>query len=100
MRSFLTTLFLSQGVPMLTAGDEIGHSQQGNNNAYCQDNELTWHDWSLDEGQQAVLKFTRRLVKLYHDQPALHRRRFFHGKSLHGTGQHASREASEEIWRP
>jgi isoamylase len=104
-RSFLATLLLSQGVPMLNAGDEIGHSQQGNNNAYCQDNELTWHDWSFDESQQQLLRFTKRLTKMYHDQPALHRRRFFHGKSLHGSGQPeivwlepSGKEMSNEAW--
>jgi glycogen operon protein len=104
-RSFLATLILSQGVPMLNAGDEISHSQQGNNNAYCQDNELTWHDWDLDPWQQQFLKFTQKLTALYHDQPTLHRRRFFHGKSLHGTGQPeimwlepSGKEMSNEAW--
>jgi glycogen operon protein len=104
-RSFLATLFLSQGVPMLNAGDEISHSQQGNNNAYCQDNELTWHDWTLDPWQQQLLAFTKSLTRFYHDQPALHRRRFFHGKSLHGTGQPelvwlepSGKEMSNESW--
>jgi isoamylase len=104
-RSFLATLFLSQGVPMLNAGDEVGHSQQGNNNTYCQDNELTWHEWEVNESQQQLLAFTKKIVKLYHDQPALHRRRFFHGKSLHGTGQPeivwlepSGKEMSNESW--
>jgi isoamylase len=86
-RSFLATLLLSQGVPMINAGDEVGHTQKGNNNAYCQDNELTWFNWEPDDWGRELLRFTQRLTKLYHDQPALHRRRFFHGKSLHGTGQ-------------
>jgi glycogen operon protein len=104
-RSFLATLVLSQGVPMINAGDEISHSQKGNNNAYCQDNELTWHDWDLDPWQQQFLKFTQKLTALYHDQPTLHRRRFFHGKSLHGTGQPeimwlepSGKEMSNEAW--
>src|SRR5205807_1213082 len=61
VRNFLTTLFLAQGVPMLLGGDEIGRTQRGNNNAYCQDNEISWFDWDLDEQQQRLLEFTRRL---------------------------------------
>src|SRR4029450_1500653 len=57
MRNFLTTLFLSQGVPMLLGGDELGRTQRGNNNAYCQDNELSWFDWSLDDGRRRLLEF-------------------------------------------
>jgi glycogen operon protein len=91
-RSFLATLLFSQGIPMLLAGDEIGHSQGGNNNAYCQDNAITWLDWELDESQQNLLEFVKWLIKIYHDEPNLHRRRFFHGKSLHGQ------EAQEIVW--
>ena len=83
-RAFLATLILSQGVPMLLAGDEIGHTQHGNNNAYCQDNEITWLNWKLDDRQKKLLEFVRRVIAIYHEQPTLHRRRFFHGKSLHG----------------
>ncbi len=104
-RSFLATLFLSQGVPMLNAGDEVSHSQHGNNNAYCQDNELTWHEWELDPWQQQLLKFTKKLSALYHDQPTLHRRRFFHGQALHGSGQPdvvwlepSGKEMSDAAW--
>src|SRR5207244_5960874 len=61
-RNFLTTLFLSQGVPMLSGGDEWGRSQNGNNNAYCQDNEISWFDWTRDEKQKKFLDFTRKLV--------------------------------------
>ena len=85
-RSFLTTLILSQGIPMLLAGDEMGRTQNGNNNAYCQDNELTWLHWDLDERQQKLLKFTQRVIRIFHEQPVFHRRRFFHGKEIEGAG--------------
>lgn len=79
MRNYLATLFLSQGTPMLRAGDEIGHSQQGNDNTYCQDNELSWLNWDLDEEAQGLLDFTRRLIQLRNDYPALRRNRFLVG---------------------
>src|SRR5213079_58738 len=63
-RNFLVTLFLSQGVPMLLAGDEMGRTQAGNNNAYCQDNELSWFDWRFDDRRRALLDFTRRVIAL------------------------------------
>jgi isoamylase len=84
-RNFLATLLLSQGVPMLSHGDELGRTQQGNNNGYCQDNELTWVDWDLDPGRQDLLDFTRRLVRLRREHPVLHRRRFFEGAGDGGT---------------
>jgi isoamylase len=80
-RNFLATLILSEGVPMLLAGDEIGHTQKGNNNAYCQDNELTWLNWELDEHKEQLLRFTRRVLDLYHEEPVFQRRRFFHGSA-------------------
>jgi len=83
-RNFLTTLLLSQGVPMIAHGDEMGRTQDGNNNAYCQDNELSWVDWHLDDDQQGLLSFTRQLVRLRHDHPAFRRRRFFAGSAAHG----------------
>jgi glycogen operon protein len=83
-RNFLVTLLLSQGVPMLLHGDELGRTQRGNNNGYCQDNELTWVDWDLDEEQTALLEFTRSLVHLRRDHPVLRRRRFFFGSADHG----------------
>ncbi len=79
-RNFLATLLLSQGVPMLAHGDEIGRTQRGNNNGYCQDNEITWMDWHLDDERRALLEFTRRLVRLRRDHPLLHRRRFYEGR--------------------
>jgi glycogen operon protein len=82
-RNFLTTLMLSQGVPMLVAGDEMGRTQQGNNNAYCQDNEISWLDW---ESADADLQdFTRGLIALRRDHPVFRRRRWFHGRSIHGS---------------
>ncbi len=85
MRNFLTTLMLSQGVPMLAGGDEIARSQQGNNNCYCQDNELTWHDWNLDDPRKRLLAFTSKLIKLRKDHPNLHRRKFFQDSSIRGS---------------
>ena len=83
-RNFLTTLLLSQGVPMIAHGDELGRTQLGNNNAYCQDNDLTWVDWDLDDGGSELLHFTRRLVQLRKDHPVFRRRRFFAGDANHG----------------
>ncbi len=84
-RNFLTTLFLSQGVPMLLGGDEIGRTQQGNNNAYCQDNEISWVDWNVDRTRLELLEYTRRLIRLYHEHPVLHRRKFFQGRRIRGS---------------
>jgi isoamylase len=91
-RAFLATLIFSQGMPMLLAGDEISHTQKGNNNAYCQDNEITWLNWNLDDKQKKLLDFVRRLIAIYSAEPVLHRRRFFHGKTLHGE------ESPEIVW--
>jgi glycogen operon protein len=79
-RTFLATLLLSQGVPMLLAGDESGHTQLGNNNAWCQDNELSWLDWQLDERAKRLLDFTRRLIELRRHHPVLRRTSFFVGE--------------------
>ncbi|MFL5348592.1 MAG: glycogen debranching protein GlgX [Hyalangium sp.] len=81
-RNLLASLFLSQGVPMLVAGDEMGRTQGGNNNAYCQDNELSWVDWNLDARRKALLEFTSRLIQFRHRQPVLQRRRFFQGEHI------------------
>jgi glycogen operon protein len=78
-RNFLTTLLISQGVPMIAHGDELGRTQSGNNNVYCQDNEIAWVDWKLTEPQKDLLAFTRSLVRLRNNHPVLRRRRFFHG---------------------
>ena len=78
-RNLLATLLLAQGVPMLLGGDELGRSQRGNNNAYCQDNELGWFDWRLDDRRRAQLQFTRRLIALRRRHAILQQRRFFVG---------------------
>ncbi|WP_437489926.1 glycogen debranching protein GlgX [Sorangium sp. So ce1014] len=85
-RNLLATLLLSQGVPMINAGDEIGKTQLGNNNAYCQDNEMSWHDWDLDERRKELFEFTCRLIALRRSQPVLRRRTFFSGGYVHGSG--------------
>ncbi|MGH9226364.1 MAG: glycogen debranching protein GlgX [Acidimicrobiales bacterium] len=84
-RNFLVTLLLSQGVPMLLGGDEIGRTQNGINIAYCQDNELSWYDWDLDEDAEDLLEFTSRLISLRREHPVFRRRRFFQGRPIHGT---------------
>ncbi|MEU6284292.1 glycogen debranching protein GlgX [Streptomyces sp. NPDC047028] len=86
-RNMLATLLLSQGVPMLLHGDELGRTQQGNNNAYCQDNELTWINWpNVAEGSE-LLDFTRKLITLRREHPVFRRRRFFQGRPAHATGE-------------
>jgi len=81
-RNFLASLFLSQGVPMLVAGDEMGRTQRGNNNAYCQDNAISWVDWRLTESQRKLLDFTVGLSRLRREQPVLAKRRFFRGSHI------------------
>jgi glycogen operon protein len=83
-RNLLATLLLSQGVPMLLAGDEMARTQGGNNNAYCQDNEISWVDWSLDDRRARLLEFARRLIGLRREHPVFKRRHFFQGRPLHG----------------
>jgi isoamylase len=85
-RNLLATLLLSSGVPMLLAGDEMGRTQLGNNNAYCQDNEISWVDWNLGEGGRALLEHTRALLALRAAHPVFRRRRFFQGQALRGSG--------------
>jgi glycogen operon protein len=85
-RNFLTTLLISQGVPMLLGGDEFGRAQNGNNNAYCQDNELSWFHWEKrDEKQKALLEFTRKLIQLRHQHPVFRRPKFFQGRRIRGS---------------
>ncbi|MDZ7700367.1 MAG: glycogen debranching protein GlgX [Deltaproteobacteria bacterium] len=102
-RNFLATLMLSQGVPMLLGGDEAGRTQQGNNNAYCQDNEISWYDWeNMDE---ALLGFCQQLIRYRKDHPVFRRRGWFHGRPIHGSEVHDIRwftpegeQMAEEDW--
>jgi len=89
-RNFLATLFLSQGVPMLLAGDEAGRTQRGNNNAYCQDNEISWLDWEhMDE---YLLEVTRKIIQIRKEHPIFRRRRWFQGQPIHG------KESADIVW--
>ncbi len=99
---------LSQGIPMLCHGDELGRTQRGNNNAYCQDNEISWIDWRLDDEQRALLDFVRRLIALRADHPVLRRRRYFRGETVTHADQPLpdlvwlrpdAREMSDDDWR-
>ena len=84
-RNFLATLLLSQGVPMLLGGDEIGRTQGGNNNGYAQDNEVSWFSWDLKRRDRQLLAFTRSLIRLFTLHPVLRRRRFFQGRQIRGS---------------
>ena len=104
-RSFLTTLFLSQGVPMLRGGDEKGDTQHGNNNAYCQDNETTWLSWQHTPEQERLLAFVSGLIRLRREHPIFHQPRFFQGRSIRGSGAKDitwinadGREMDDEAW--
>jgi len=106
MRNFLATLLFSQGVPMITAGDESGRTQRGNNNAYCQDNELSWLDWNVTADGRRLTEFTRRLIRLRREHPVFRRRHFFEGRPIHGTGikdivwlKPDGAEMSDEEWQ-
>ena len=105
-RNFITTLALSQGVPMLLGGDEMGRTQQGNNNAYCQDSPISWFDWSLRDENIALLGFTRRVMDMRRRHPVFRRRRFFHGRDIHGSGvsdlgwfNPDGKEMTEDQWK-
>lgn len=104
-RNMMATLLLSQGVPMLCGGDEICRTQRGNNNAYCQDNEITWFDWNLNRSSQAFLGFTQKLIALRRSHPVFRRRRFFQGSHIHGSAvkdvawfRPDGKEMTEEEW--
>ncbi|NEP87619.1 MAG: glycogen debranching protein GlgX [Okeania sp. SIO2C2] len=84
-RNFLVTLMLSQGVPMLLGGDEFSRTQKGNNNAYCQDNEISWLDWNLQVENVDLLDFTRQLIYFRCQHPVFHRRKWFQGQAIHGS---------------
>lgn len=81
-RNFMATLLLSQGVPMICGGDEISRTQNGNNNAYCQDNPMTWYNWDLDERKLSMLEFTRHVIEIRKEHPNLHRRKFYQDRSI------------------
>src|SRR5439155_13789728 len=103
-RNFLATLMLSQGVPMLVAGDELGRTQKGNNNAYCQDNEISWINW--EHADKELLGFTKQLILLYKNHPVFSRRRWFQGQPIKGVGIEDiawflpdGKEMTEENWK-
>ena len=85
-RNFLTTLMLSQGVPMLLGGDEMGRTQRGNNNAYCQDSVISWFDWQLPDGNEDLINFCRELIFFRRQHPVFRRRKWFQGQPIHGFG--------------
>jgi isoamylase len=104
-RNFLATILLSQGVPMLLAGDELGRTQQGNNNAYCQDNEISWVNWDRLGEEKELVAFVRRLIALRQNHPVFRRRNFFQGRSIKGAGvkdilwlRPDGREMTDEEW--
>lgn len=104
-RNLIATLLLSQGVPMLRAGDELSHSQQGNNNAYCQDNTISWLNWKLTAEARVFLDFVTRVLALRREHPIFRRRGFFHGRPVHGEDvkdiawlNPDGREMSDEEW--
>ena len=104
-RNLIASLLLSVGVPMISGGDELGRTQQGNNNAYCQDNETSWTCWSLMPEQRELLEFTRRLVRFRSSQPTLTRRKYFQGRSIRGADvkdiywlDPSGREMTDEAW--
>ncbi|MBV8167361.1 MAG: glycogen debranching enzyme GlgX, partial [Alphaproteobacteria bacterium] len=105
-RNFLATLLLSQGVPMLQGGDEMGRSQGGNNNAYCQDNEISWVDWNIDANGEALIRFVQRLTALRRQYPVLRRNRFLTAEWNEALGLKDStwldptgREMTPEQWQ-
>ena len=104
-RNLLATLLLSQGVPMISHGDELGRSQQGNNNAYCQDNEISWINWDLTDEQKQLVDFTSKLIKFRLSQPVVRRRKYFQGRNIRGGDvkdvawlASDGREMDDEAW--
>jgi len=104
-RNFIATLMLSQGVPMIRGGDELSHTQGGNNNAYCQDNEISWLNWDLDKRRKAFLDFVAQMVQLHREHPVLHRPKFFQGRPIRGLGikdiawlDPSGEEMTDEAW--
>ncbi len=103
MKNFLFTVFLSQGVPMLLGGDEFARTQKGNNNPYCQDNEISWFDWKLNDEKELV-NFTRTLISFRKEHPVFRRKKFFQGRKLFGASkdivwqQPSGKEMTEQVW--
>jgi glycogen operon protein len=104
-RNLMATLLLSLGVPMISGGDEVGRSQRGNNNAYCQDNEISWTSWELSRADREFLEFTRRVIRIWKDHPVLRRRKFFQGRRIRGADvldiawlDPSGREMTDETW--
>jgi glycogen operon protein len=101
----MATLLLSVGAPMISGGDEMGRTQGGNNNAYCQDNEISWTNWELDAADRDFLDFTRRVIRIWKEHPVLRRRRFFQGRRIRGAEVQdiawldpSGREMTDEVW--
>jgi isoamylase len=104
-RNLMATLLLSVGVPMISGGDELGRTQQGNNNAYCQDNEISWTNWNLAPADRDFLVFVKRLIRIRKDNPVLRRRKFLQGRRIRGAGvldiawlDPSGREMTDETW--
>jgi glycogen operon protein len=104
-RNLLATLMFSVGVPMISGGDEMGRTQGGNNNAYCQDNEISWTNWELSRADRDLLEFTQRLIRIWKDHPVLRRRKFFQGRRIRGAEvldiawlDSSGREMTDEVW--
>jgi glycogen operon protein len=104
-RNLLATLMMSVGVPMISSGDEVGRTQQGNNNAYCQDNETSWTHWDLSAGQRDFLEFSRRLIRIWKENPVLRRRKFLQGRRIRGADvadiawlDPSGQEMTDEVW--
>jgi glycogen operon protein len=104
-RNLFATLMFSVGVPMISGGDELGRTQRGNNNGYCQDNEISWTNWHLTPTQKDFLEFSRRVIKVWKDHPVLRRRKFFQGRRIRGAEvldiawlDRSGREMTDETW--
>jgi isoamylase len=104
-RNVMATLMLSVGVPMISGGDEMGRTQAGNNNAYCQDNEISWTSWEITPDRRDFLEFTRRLIRIWKDHPVLRRRKFFQGRRIRGADvsdiawlDPSGHEMTDETW--
>jgi glycogen operon protein len=104
-RNLMATLLLSVGVPMISGGDELGRTQRGNNNAYCQDNDISWTNWTLTSEQRDFFDFTRRLIRLWNENPVLRRRKFFQGRRIRGAEvldiawfDPSGREVTDDLW--